>query len=424
MHPHKNQRAMTIFHLLFATLAIVMIAYQLRHYSFVSTALLHERKTKNNHKNTIRQQPTVSIIIPAHNEERVIEKLLQRTTELNYPKEKLQVIVVDDASTDNTQSIIKKYTKQHPHIKLIHRHKATTKAAALNEATKHAKGEIIYFFDADYLPDHDFIQKANTPFQNPKTGCVQTNIKVSNETTTVSKTVSLERIGSYRIDQLARHILGLIPQFGGTAGGIRRSLLESIGGFNTQALTEDTDLTIQIYLKGYKISYLHDTGSYEEAVENWRSYWKQRKRWATGHMQCACKHLWPLIKSPKLSLKEKIDGILLLNIYTVPILVGLGWLLAAVCLLLNTQLWTGQTALIITLIYLAAGNIAPLSGILVGAALEKRIKLCKYTPALLIAFTLNVFICTKAAIDIATSKILRKPLTTWNKTTHNGTQKP
>jgi cellulose synthase/poly-beta-1,6-N-acetylglucosamine synthase-like glycosyltransferase len=412
---------MTIFHPLFALLALVMIAYLLRHYNFVSTVLLHERKTKNTHKNTTHQQPTVSIIIPAHNEEKVIETLLQRITELNYPKEKLDVIAIDDASTDTTQNIIKKFTKQHNHIKLIHRNKATTKAAAVNEATKHAKGEIIYFFDADYLPNHDFIEKANTAFQNHKIGCVQTHIKVSNETTIVSKTVSLERIGSYRIDQLARDILGLIPQFGGTAGGIRRSLLEALGGFNTEALTEDTDLTIQIYLKGYKISYIHNTGSYEEAVENWRSYWKQRKRWATGHMQCAHKYLWPLIRSRKLSLKEKIDGILLLNIYTVPILVGTGWLLTATCLLLNTQLWTGPTALIITLIYLAAGNIAPLSGILVGAALEKRLNLCKYTPILIVAFTLNVFICTKAAIDITIAKIRRKPLTKWNKTTHNGT---
>jgi cellulose synthase/poly-beta-1,6-N-acetylglucosamine synthase-like glycosyltransferase len=159
---------MTVFHLLFALLSIVMIAYLLRHYNFVSTVLLHERKTKNTHKNVEHQQPTVLISIPAHNEEKVIETLLQRITELYYPKEKLDVIAIDDASTDNTQNIIKKFTEQNNHIKPLHRSKATTKAAALNEATKHAKSEIIYFFDADYLPHHDFIEKATTPFQNPQ----------------------------------------------------------------------------------------------------------------------------------------------------------------------------------------------------------------------------------------------------------------
>jgi hypothetical protein len=138
-------------------------------------------------------------------------------------------------------------------------------------------------------------------------------------------------------------------------------------------------------------------------------------------MQCAHKYLWPLIKSRKLSLKEKLGGILLLNIYTVPILVGIGWLLAAICLLLITQLWTGQTTLIITLIYLAAGNIVRSQEYSSAPPSKKRLSLCKYVPMLLVAFTLNVFICTKAAIDIAIDKIRRKTLTKWNKTTHNGT---
>jgi cellulose synthase/poly-beta-1,6-N-acetylglucosamine synthase-like glycosyltransferase len=85
---------MTVFHLLFALLSIVMIAYLLRHYNFVSTVLLHERKTKKTHKNIEHQQPTVSIIIPAHNEEKVIETLLQRITELYYPKEKFGGILL------------------------------------------------------------------------------------------------------------------------------------------------------------------------------------------------------------------------------------------------------------------------------------------------------------------------------------------
>jgi cellulose synthase/poly-beta-1,6-N-acetylglucosamine synthase-like glycosyltransferase len=412
---------MTLIQLLFALLALVMITYLLRHYAFTTTVLRYGRDPKNVHENATDPQPPVSVIIPAHNEEKVIGTLLQRIIELNYPKEKLDVIVINDASTDATEKIIEKYAKQHSHIRLMCRHTATTKAAALNEAIKHTKGELVYFFDADYVPSHDFIEKANQAFLNPKVGCAQTNIKVSNETTTVSKVVSLERIGSYRVDQLARHILGLVPQFGGTAGGIRRSLLESIGGFNEKALTEDTDLTMRIYLQGHKVAYIVDTGSYEEAVENWRSYWHQRKRWATGHMQCALKHLWPLIKSRNLTLKEKIDGFLLLNIYSVPVLIGLGWLLAGFCLFLGIELWTGETALIVTLAYLIAGNVAPLSGVLVGAILNKRLKLCRYIPILMLAFLLNVFICTKALIDIVIAKICRKPPAKWNKTTHNGT---
>jgi cellulose synthase/poly-beta-1,6-N-acetylglucosamine synthase-like glycosyltransferase len=412
---------MIIFHLLFTPLALVMIAYLLRHYAFTATVLRYGREPKNVHEDATDPQPPVSVIIPAHNEEKVIGTLLQRIVELKYPKEKLDVVVINDASTDATEKIIKKFAKQYNYIRLMRRHTATTKAAALNEATKHTTGKLIYFFDADYVPNHDFIEKANQAFLNPKVGCVQTNIKVSNETTIVSKVVSLERVGSYRVDQLARNILELVPQFGGTAGGIRRSLLESIGGFNEEALTEDTDLTMRIYLQGHKVSYMIDTGSQEEAVENWRSYWHQRKRWATGHMQCAFKYLWPLIKSRKLTLKEKLDGFLLLNIYSVPVLIGASWLLSGLCLLLGYGLWTGQTALIVTLTYLVAGNVAPLSGVLVGAILEKRRKLCRYIPFLMLAFLLNVFICTKALLDIVAAKVYRTPPAKWNKTTHNGT---
>jgi len=185
-------------------------------------------------------------------------------------------------------------------------------------------------------------------------------------------------------------------------------------------LAEDTDLTFRIYFAGFKVRYLLDVGSYEEALDGWRGYWRQRSRWSKGHMQCAFKHLGPLMKSKNLTLREKLDGFLLLNIYFVPVLVGLGWLLAGLCFILGYGLWTGRAALIVTLIYLFAGNVAPLSEVIVGAILEKRFRLCRYVPLLLIAFILNVFICTKSLIDLLIEKICEKPPPRWNKTVHKG----
>jgi len=98
----------------------------------------------------------------------------------------------------------------------------------------------------------------------------------------VTRLVALERTGGYRVDQFARDNLGLIPQFGGTVGGFRRSLIESLGGWDADMLAEDTDLTFKVYLAGYKVRYVNDAECYEEAVENWRSYWRQRSRWAKG----------------------------------------------------------------------------------------------------------------------------------------------
>ena len=411
---------MFLFRLAFSLLALVMVVYLLRHYVFTAIALIYGRASENAFKRDGDWEPNLSVVVPAHNEERVIGRLLERIVEFTYPKEKLQVVVVDDGSTDNTGKIIEDFANKYAFIKPLHRHSATGKAAVLNEALKQATGEIIYFFDADYVPDHDFVEKSNHAFSDPKVGLVQGNIRVLNEDKGVQKVVSLERIGGFRVNQLARDILGLVPQFGGTAGGVRRSLLQSLGGFDESVLAEDTDLTFRIYFAGFKVRYLLDVGSYEEALDGWRGYWRQRSRWSKGHMQCAFKHLGPLMKSKNLTLREKLDGFLRLNIYFVPVLVGLGWLLAGLSFILGYGLWTGRAALIVTLIYLFAGNVAPLSEVIVGAILEKRFRLCRYVPLLLIAFILNVFICTKSLIDLLIAKICEKPPPRWNKTVHKG----
>ena len=303
------------FHLVFSLLAFVMVVYLLRHYVFTAIALIYGRASENAFKRDSDWEPNLSVVVPAHNEERVIGRLLERIVEFTYPKEKLQVVVVDDGSTDNTGKIIEDFANKYAFIKPLHKHSATGKAAALNEALKQATGEIIYFFDADYVPDHDFVEKSNHAFSDPKVGLVQGNIRVLNEDKGVQKVVSLERIGGFRVNQLARDILGLVPQFGGTASGVRRSLLQSLDGFDESVLAEDTDLTFRIYFAGFKVRYLLDAGSYEEALDGWRGYWRQRSRWSKGHMQCAFKHLGPLMKSKNLTLREKLDGFLLLNIY-------------------------------------------------------------------------------------------------------------
>lgn len=411
---------MFLLHLVFSVLAFVMVVYLLRHYVFAAIVLIYGRGSENVLERESDCEPVVSVVVPAHNEEKVIGRLLKRITEFTYPKEKLQVVVVDDGSTDNTGRIVDDFARRYGFIKALHRHSATGKSAALNEALKHVTGKFVYFFDADYIPDRDFVERLNHAFSDLKVGAVQGNVRVLNEDRLVSNVVSLERVGGFRVDQLARDILGLVPQFGGTAAGVRRSLLESLGGFDGNVLAEDTDLTFRIYLAGFKVRYVLNAGSYEEAVDGWRKYWRQRSRWARGHMQCAFKHLWPLMKSRNLTLREKLDGFLLLNVYFVPVLVGFRWLFGGLCFLLGYGLWAGRTALIVTLIYLASGNIAPMSEVVVGTILDKRLRLCRYLPLLLVAFILNVFICTKALIDVVISKVCGKPLAKWDKTVHKG----
>jgi len=403
-----------------------MLAYLARHLLFTFTALYYRRGQPHYTPHGLVYRPTLSVLIPAHDEEKVIGRILQRTTELTYPKEKLEIIVINDGSTDRTGEIIEEIAREHENIRAVHRNMDTGgkgKPAALNEGLKHATGEIIFCFDADYYPQRDIFEKMAAFFIDPEVGGVQGRISVLNEPETlVTRLVALERIGGYRVDQLARDDLQLVPQLGGTVVGVRRSLIEYLGGWDANMLAEDTDLTFRIYLAGFKVRYVNEAECYEEAVEDWRSYWHQRSRWAKGHMQCAFKHLGPLIRSRNLRLSEKIDGFFLLNVYFVPILVGLAWILgAALCLFQPPQRMPFFWVPISISVYSAVGNFAPFFEVAIGAYLDRRRRIYWLMPLLLLSFLYNMLICSKALLDLCVSRVVGNKRLTWRKTLHSGT---
>lgn len=146
--------------------------------------------------------------------------MLQRITNFTYPKDKLQVIVINDASSDQTGKIADDYKSKYPFIEVLHRDKNNGrkgKASAMNQGFSKSTGEIVLCFDADYYPQKDIVEKLAGEFVDPKVGAVQGRVVVLNEPQNiVTRLVALERIGGYRVDQEARDNLGLIVQFGGT----------------------------------------------------------------------------------------------------------------------------------------------------------------------------------------------------------------
>jgi cellulose synthase/poly-beta-1,6-N-acetylglucosamine synthase-like glycosyltransferase len=415
-----------ILEALSAILAAFMTAYLVRHYIFTLTVLKDTRKGKATFNNEVEMRyPKVSILIPARNEERVIGRILQRMTELTYPKDKMEVIVIDDASTDKTSAIANQYATTYEYIKVIRRsekHGGKGKASALNAGFKNSSGEIIFCFDADYYPQSNIIEKLVREFTDPKVGIVQGRITVLNEPhNVITRLVALERIGGYRIDQQARGNLGLIPQFGGTVGGIRRTLLELLSGWDENTLAEDTELTFRAYLAGYKVRYVNEAECYEEAVESWQAYWKQRYRWAKGHMQCAFKHTLKVLKSKNLNVKEKIDSFLLLNVYFMPILALLSLIIGVSLFLLKPQqplsmLWPTVPISI----YGFVGNFAPFFEVGVGTYLDGRTRAQWLLPLLVFVFIYNIPICTKALVDLCIAKLLKRNANHWTKTAHSG----
>jgi len=414
------------FKLMIGFYTVVIVGYLFRHYIFTFTAL---RKSDNSCSDDFEDhlyEPTVSIVIPARNEEKVIGQLLQRMTELTYPMEKLkEVIVINDASSDATGQIAEEYSKHYSFIRVIHRDKKTGgkgKPSAINSCLHLLTGVIVLFFDADYIPQIDIVEKLVRGFVNPNVGAIQGRPVVYNEPKNlVTKIIALERIGGYCIGQKARDDLGLTPQFGGTVGGFRRAFLEEIGSLDESMLTDDTDWTFLVRLHGYKVRYIDDAECYEEAVDSWSAYWKQRHRWALGHMQVCFKHGWSVVKSRKLCLKEKIDGLLLLHLYFLPVATLFSWL-AGIMLVLFEPSPAVYTMWYFTpmSLYILAANSAPFFEIGIGTYLDERTRIQWLIPLLLFSYLFNILICTKAFFDLLFSKVLRKQKNSWAKTNHNG----
>ncbi len=397
-----------------------MLIYMARHYLFSYFALFRRPKLTSYQEVAGLFRPFVSILIPCHNEERVIGQLLERLINTTYPKDRLEIIPIDDASTDSTGTILEEYASKRGFVRPLRRpHGANGKAAALNAGLAACIGEVILTFDADYLPQYDIVEKLVAPFVDPEVGGVQGRVTVFNEDESfVSKLVTLERIGGYRVDQVARDRFGFIPQYGGTVGGFRRDLLEEFGGWDENILAEDTDLTAKTVLKGYKVRYILEAESYEEAVTTWRAYWRQRHRWAKGHMQCAFRYSGATLRSKRLSRVQKLDMLLFLWIYFAPILVLLGWILGlAVFLLEAPPLLPFYIGTLTVFTYSAVGNFAPFFEVGLGVYLDKRKSFIWMLPGLLFAFFLNVACCASALLGLM---VKRNGKHNWNHTIHNG----
>ncbi len=411
-----------------ALYTVLTIAYLLRHYVFTIKVLRQNNGLHLGGSEGFFYEPTVSIVIPARDEAKVVGQLLQGITELSYPREKMQVIVIDDASSDATGQIADKYSQQFEFITVVHRDKKVGgrgKPSAINSCLHLLIGEIVLFFDADYRLTKNMIEKLVRGFVDSKVGAVQGRPVVFNEPMgLVPRIAALERTGGYRVNQEARELYGLIPQFGGTIGGFRRSFLQELGALDESILTEDTDLTFLTFLNGYRVRYIGDAECYEEAVDSWGAYWKQRHRWALGHMQVCFKHSWSVVKSKKLCLKEKIDGLLLLHLYFMPVATLFSWLAGITLVMLEPSssvyaIWYGVSMSF----YIIAANIAPFFEIGMGTYLDGRKRMQWLLPFLIFSYLLNILICTKAFFDLLLSKIMRNRKNSWAKTNHVGSEK-
>jgi cellulose synthase/poly-beta-1,6-N-acetylglucosamine synthase-like glycosyltransferase/peptidoglycan/xylan/chitin deacetylase (PgdA/CDA1 family)/spore germination protein YaaH len=231
--------------------------------------------------------PFVSIIVPAYNEELVIGTTIRSLLASDYAK--YEVIVVDDGSSDNTSKVVADQFGAEERVRLFTVPNGG-KAAALNSGLRHARGEVIVALDADTIFTPQTVGALAHRFYAKEFGAIAGNAKVGNRVNLVTRWQALEYITSQNMDRRAFASLNCITVVPGAVGAWRKDLIVEAGGFPSDTLAEDQDLTLQIRRLGHKIGYEESAIAWTEAPHNLRSLAKQRFRWSYGTLQCLWKH--------------------------------------------------------------------------------------------------------------------------------------
>lgn len=407
----------------------ILVIYTIRHYLFTLNRLFGRHRQPYVDIGTAAW-PRVAVFVPCHNEERVITQMLEALLACDYPEQQLTIIPIDDRSTDGTAGILARFAEKFPaRVMPVHRKDGKPgKAAALKDAMPASDAPIHLVFDADYLPGRGLIKQLVGPFFDPETGAVMGRVVPMNVSKTLlTRLLDLERTGGYQVDQQARMNLRLIPQYGGTVGGVRRSALLDVGGWRDDTLAEDTDLTFRLVLAGWEVIYQNRSECYEEVPETWPSRIRQIQRWARGHNQSLARYWWPLLKRPPhLSRWAVIDGLLLLGVFAVGPLLLLGWSLAVALYYLGVQLSSGVWAILAVAMYSTLGNFAAFFEVAAGARLDGSRGRIKLLPFLIVGFLVSLVSVSWATVtQLAT--FWRRDEHRWEKTERhrvNGTVAP
>jgi len=389
-----------MIYVLYLIVSLICI-YTVRHYWFTLNRLFGFQRHPYIDIDTA-DWPDVTILVAAHNEEKVVANILSALMTVKYPEEKMLVVPVNDRSTDRTREIIDGYVEKFPgRIRPFHRTAGKGgKAAALKDAMELVETEVILIFDADYIPGAGLIKQLVAPFFDPEVGGVMGRVVPMNcGTNLLTRLLDLERSGGYQVDQQARMNLRLVPQHGGTVAGVRLSALKEIGGWDDSTLTEDTDLTYRLLLNGWKTVYQNRSECYEEVPETWQVRIKQIMRWAKGHNQAMVNYtIHLLLGKHRATLRERIDGTLLLGVYIMAPVTVVGWILALAVFYRGVAPLHGIVAILAVTTYAAIGNLAAFFEIAAAVRLDGSRKRVCLLPFLLLGFTVSIVSVTWAAI--------------------------
>jgi cellulose synthase/poly-beta-1,6-N-acetylglucosamine synthase-like glycosyltransferase len=272
-----------------------------------------------NRKNKVQQPsgrfdelPRVTVQLPIFNEQFVVDRLVEAVCRLDYPREKLDIQVLDD-STDETvdaaRAVVERYAALGHDITYHHRtNREGFKAGALQEGMKSAKGEFIAIFDADFVPPEDFLLKTVHYFAGPGVGMVQTRwAHINRHYSFLTEVEAILLDGHFILEHGARSRSGVFFNFNGTAGMWRRRAIEEAGGWQHDTLTEDTDLSYRAQLKGWRFVYLQDVECPAELPIEMTAFKTQQARWAKGLIQTS-KKILPRVLTSDVPRRVKVEA--------------------------------------------------------------------------------------------------------------------
>jgi len=296
------------------TVLFILSIYGVHRYETIRTYFKHKKKATGEPVKRFEKLPPVTIQLPLYNERYVVERLIEETVKMDYPKELLQIQVLDD-STDDThafaEALVERYKNMGYPIEYHHRtNRHGFKAGALQAGLEVATGEFVAVFDADFCPPPDFLMRTIHHFADEKVGVVQTRWSYLNrDYNFLTEVEAMLLDGHFILEHGARSRAGLFFNFNGTAGILRKSMIDDAGGWQHDTLTEDSDLSYRAQLKGWRFIYLPGLDCLSELPVQMHGFQVQQSRWAKGLTQVA-KKLMPAILKSDATKRQKAEAFL------------------------------------------------------------------------------------------------------------------
>lgn len=403
-----------------ANLAIVLIISFIYIWTLYSVPILgkgirnltkHKKKKKISYSRS--ELPRISVLVPVKNEQNVVGRLLSSLLNTDYPKNKREIVVVEDGSVDDTLGICENLARQYPsQLKIICRNVSDGKPSALVEGLKHVSGEIIGVFDADNVVEKDVLLRVAQHFKDSTVVAVQGRVSAINaEENMLTQLIAHEETLRYDGFCRGKDAFGLFVPFMGSNYFVRRQVLEEIGGWDSSVLSEDMELSVKLIHNGKKVKYVPDVCSWQEYPGSVISFFKQRIRWWRGAMEVGFKYGKLMTKINRLSLDTELTlvGSFVFISYL------MGYFIAVLSLVIPLQLdfvtlFLANFASVFTVVLLSLAG-----AVMVYTSKPRRFRNVLYVPLMYVYWVVLNFVASWALLQI----VFRRPKI-WNKTDKHG----